>query len=247
MEETEEGGAPTATATVSPSPAESKVSENEAAVGLVDEGPCKEPIWEKRLMKACKNGELFSLSLSLSLSRARALVLSLYMYVCVCDCIHVRFCVTFLPSYLHKCSYVQGVWSTFRKLSITAHGETSPIPMGGLRSYSQRTTVTTNTNSTDSKTAHLYYPADFFPYIIIGHVDLVSALLEMGVNIDSKTNGGLTALMWATSRGHIEVITLLKNKGAKLRMIGQSLFPLISPKCHLIHDFHLLPTYRPAD
>merc|ERR1711916_232347 len=52
-----------------------------------------------------------------------------------------------------------------------------------------------------------------------GHAEIVQELVDMHqyVNVDSKTKGDLTALMWATSRGHVEVINILKEKGAKVR------------------------------
>ncbi len=49
-----------------------------------------------------------------------------------------------------------------------------------------------------------------------GRTDLVRTLLEAGVNPDSASEGGFTALMWAAARGHVEVVQVLLRSGAAM-------------------------------
>ena len=43
-------------------------------------------------------------------------------------------------------------------------------------------------------------------------------LLEKGAKIDSQSNKGLTALMWAVRRGNFKIVVLLIKKGANVYM-----------------------------
>ncbi len=56
---------------------------------------------------------------------------------------------------------------------------------------------------------------DLFFAAIGGHTDRVKALLEQGVDVNAKSNGGITALFGAKTMGHAEIIRMLKKAGAK--------------------------------
>ena len=47
-----------------------------------------------------------------------------------------------------------------------------------------------------------------------GHVEVVTALLDVGVDIEARDKCGWTALRFAASSGHVEVVTALLDAGA---------------------------------
>lgn len=59
----------------------------------------------------------------------------------------------------------------------------------------------------------------------LGHMEMVSLLLEMGAPVDGPTDGGMTPLCLAAAAGHANVISLLCKRGAKVstgRPVGVS-------------------------
>ena len=48
-----------------------------------------------------------------------------------------------------------------------------------------------------------------------GRLDLVRNLLEAGASPNAKSDGDVTALMWAAARGHVEVVKVLLESGAE--------------------------------
>jgi len=48
-----------------------------------------------------------------------------------------------------------------------------------------------------------------------GHNETVKALLDAGSNLNLKNNNEMTALMEAVVEGHIEIVKILQNAGAK--------------------------------
>jgi ankyrin len=48
----------------------------------------------------------------------------------------------------------------------------------------------------------------------MGHADVAELLISKGAKIDAKTKGGLTPLNMATTKGHNEVVKLLRRHGA---------------------------------
>ena len=48
-----------------------------------------------------------------------------------------------------------------------------------------------------------------------GRLDLVRNLLQGGANPNAKSDGDVTALMWAAARGHVEVVKVLLESGAE--------------------------------
>ncbi|MFY9609674.1 MAG: ankyrin repeat domain-containing protein [Blastocatellia bacterium] len=57
---------------------------------------------------------------------------------------------------------------------------------------------------------------EFFAAARKGEVAAVKALLDKGVNVNSKTRYGATALSYACDKGHLEVVKLLIDRGADL-------------------------------
>lgn len=57
---------------------------------------------------------------------------------------------------------------------------------------------------------------EFFAAARKGDVAALKALLEKGVNVNSKTRYGATALSYACDKGHVEVVKLLIERGADL-------------------------------
>ena len=50
------------------------------------------------------------------------------------------------------------------------------------------------------------------------HVEVVKLLIEAGANLNTRTNGGSTALIWASYYNYGEVIKLLIEAGANLNI-----------------------------
>jgi ankyrin repeat protein len=48
-----------------------------------------------------------------------------------------------------------------------------------------------------------------------GHVEIVQELLQAGAKVNAKNNDGETALMWATWRGHDDIVEMLKKSRTK--------------------------------
>jgi len=48
-----------------------------------------------------------------------------------------------------------------------------------------------------------------------GHKDIVQMLLDAGADVNVKGNGGRTALMYASAKGHKDVATILRKHDAK--------------------------------
>jgi len=71
-----------------------------------------------------------------------------------------------------------------------------------------------HTNSSNSKDTRrfppLHYPAS------CGDVRMTEYLLDHGADMDSIDNHGNTALMWATKKGHLQVISSLVSYGANI-------------------------------
>lgn len=57
---------------------------------------------------------------------------------------------------------------------------------------------------------------EFFAAARKGDVTALKALLDKGVNVNSKTRYGATALSYACDKGHVEVVKLLIERGADL-------------------------------
>ncbi|KAE9385780.1 ankyrin, partial [Gymnopus androsaceus JB14] len=49
----------------------------------------------------------------------------------------------------------------------------------------------------------------------IGHLDVVSVLIEEGANVNAQSEDGSTALRQASQEGHLEIVKLLLNHGAE--------------------------------
>lgn len=45
-------------------------------------------------------------------------------------------------------------------------------------------------------------------------LETLKALIEKGANVNAKDDSNITALMWASEKGHLEVAEFLKDKGA---------------------------------
>ncbi len=43
----------------------------------------------------------------------------------------------------------------------------------------------------------------------------IKALLDKGADVNAKNNNGVTALIWASKKGHTGIVQLLKKAGAK--------------------------------
>ncbi|KAL2088053.1 hypothetical protein ACEWY4_016881 [Coilia grayii] len=63
----------------------------------------------------------------------------------------------------------------------------------------------------------------------LGHLEMVSLLLEFGAHVDGVSDSGMTPLCFASAAGHIEVVTLLCKKGAKVEHVDKS------GQCALVH------------
>jgi ankyrin repeat protein len=48
-----------------------------------------------------------------------------------------------------------------------------------------------------------------------GNIEIVKLLLEAGVDVNTKTKKGETALIYALNNGYTEIVNLLKKAGAK--------------------------------
>ena len=63
-----------------------------------------------------------------------------------------------------------------------------------------------------------------------GYVEVVKALLDKRADVNAKSAYGATGLMWAARRGQVDVVKLLKARGAKvlhrqLRLLGTLMGP----------------------
>jgi len=47
------------------------------------------------------------------------------------------------------------------------------------------------------------------------YTDIVKLLIENGADVNVKDKDGMTALMYASEEGYTEIVSLLKNAGAK--------------------------------
>lgn len=54
----------------------------------------------------------------------------------------------------------------------------------------------------------------------VGNQEIVSSMISKGVNLDSMTYEGLTALMYAVKNGHQEVVDMLISAGANINFAG---------------------------
>lgn len=52
----------------------------------------------------------------------------------------------------------------------------------------------------------------------LGHVEMVALLLEMWAPVDGTTDAGMTPLCLAAAAGHVDIVSLLCKKGAKVRV-----------------------------
>lgn len=50
----------------------------------------------------------------------------------------------------------------------------------------------------------------------LGHEEVVTLLLEFGAAIDGTSENGMTALSYAAAAGHMNIVSLLCRKGAKV-------------------------------
>jgi ankyrin repeat protein len=53
---------------------------------------------------------------------------------------------------------------------------------------------------------------------LIGHVDIVAALLKAGADVNAKDDYGDTALMFAAGKGHYDIVKLLLDAGADVNL-----------------------------
>uniref|UniRef100_A0A672ILC8 TANC1/2-like winged helix domain-containing protein n=1 Tax=Salarias fasciatus TaxID=181472 RepID=A0A672ILC8_SALFA len=63
----------------------------------------------------------------------------------------------------------------------------------------------------------------------LGHVEMVSLLLEMGAPVDGATDNGVTPLCLAAAAGHADIVTQLCKKGAKVGHADKN------GQCALVH------------
>lgn len=56
----------------------------------------------------------------------------------------------------------------------------------------------------------------------LGHEEMVCLLLESGAIVDGMSESGMTPLCYAAASGHLNIVTLLSKKGAKVTIIGTS-------------------------
>ncbi|KAJ0056393.1 hypothetical protein NL108_006905, partial [Boleophthalmus pectinirostris] len=63
----------------------------------------------------------------------------------------------------------------------------------------------------------------------LGHLEMVTLLLEMGASVDGTTDSGMTPLCLAASAGHTDIVILLCKKGAKVGHADKS------GQCALVH------------
>lgn len=50
----------------------------------------------------------------------------------------------------------------------------------------------------------------------LGHEEVVTLLLDFGAAIDGTSENGMTALSYAAAAGHMNIVSLLCRKGAKV-------------------------------
>ncbi|KAM4631174.1 protein TANC1-like [Polymixia lowei] len=63
----------------------------------------------------------------------------------------------------------------------------------------------------------------------LGHVEMVSLLLEMGAPVEGTTDSGMTPLCLAAAAGHADLVSLLCKKGSKVGHVDKS------GQCALVH------------
>ena len=51
------------------------------------------------------------------------------------------------------------------------------------------------------------------------NIELIELLLEQGIDLNKRDNGGNTALIWALYKGYIEIVRLLLENGAKVNIL----------------------------
>lgn len=51
----------------------------------------------------------------------------------------------------------------------------------------------------------------------LGHQEMVNLLLEFGAGVDQISESGVTSLCHAAAAGHLNIVSLLCRKGAKVR------------------------------
>lgn len=54
----------------------------------------------------------------------------------------------------------------------------------------------------------------------LGHVEMVTLLLEMGAPVDGTSDGSTTPLCLAAAAGHADIVSMLCKKGAKVSVIS---------------------------
>lgn len=61
----------------------------------------------------------------------------------------------------------------------------------------------------------------------LGHEEVVTLLLEFGAAIDGTSENGMTALSYAAAAGHMNIVSLLCKKGAKVSSCTKiAMFPV---------------------
>uniref|UniRef100_A0A8C2K029 Tetratricopeptide repeat, ankyrin repeat and coiled-coil containing 1b n=1 Tax=Cyprinus carpio TaxID=7962 RepID=A0A8C2K029_CYPCA len=63
----------------------------------------------------------------------------------------------------------------------------------------------------------------------LGHLEMVSLLLESGANVDVVSENGMSALCYSAAAGHLELVSLLCKRGAKMDHVDKS------SQCALVH------------
>ena len=63
---------------------------------------------------------------------------------------------------------------------------------------------------------------DFMAAVRAGELDAARDFLDKGVDVETKTYGGRTALMTAAANGHDELLTLLLQRGAAVNATNDS-------------------------
>jgi ankyrin repeat protein len=63
-------------------------------------------------------------------------------------------------------------------------------------------------------------PAALFDAARQGNLNQMQGLLDRGIDVDGRDQGGLTALLYAAHAGHPEVVTLLLERGADINVKG---------------------------
>lgn len=54
------------------------------------------------------------------------------------------------------------------------------------------------------------------------YTENIEVLLNNEANVDSVTDSGMTALMWASSFGYLEIVDLLVKKGANIESVDNN-------------------------